>query len=106
MGRADALTGLSEKSSQRPREWVLSPGTAQRTRSAGRGDERKALSSGAGKTEDGQRVTRSSGVAARGAHRLSNHNKPRDSTERDEKPLLGLSSEPSTDLQHTRLETG
>ena len=75
MGRADALTGLSEKSSQRPREGVLSPGTAQRTRSAGRGDECKALSSGAGRTEDGQRVTRSSGAAAQGAHRFSNHSK-------------------------------
>lgn len=34
---------------------------------------------------------------------------PRDSAERDEKPLLGLSSEPSTDLQRheaRRLETG
>ena len=56
MGRADALRVLSEKSSQRPGEGVLSPGTTRRTCSVGRGDECKALS-WAGRTEDGQRVT-------------------------------------------------
>ena len=76
MGRTDALlTGLSEKSSQRPGEGVLSPGTTRGTCSVGRGDERKALGRGAGRTGDGQRVTWSSGGAAQRSHRLSDHDK-------------------------------
>lgn len=74
----------------------------------GRGDERKALGRGAGRTgrPEHDREQRRGSTAV---SQPSDRDKPRDSAERDEKPLLGLSSEPSTDLQRheaRRLEAG
>lgn len=98
------------KAHRDPGEGVLSQGPPGRTRSAGTGDERKALSSAAGRTEDGPEGAGAAAAAQGwGAHRLADCNKPPGSAEWDEKPLLGLSSEPSTDSRRheaCRLEIG
>lgn len=110
MGRADARTVTVREKLTETRGGGPEPETTRRTRSAGTGDERKALSSAAGRTEDGQRAPEQrSGGTGWGLTGSQTATSPQDSAEWDEKPLLGLSSEPSTDSRRheaCRLEIG